>query len=694
MRVARSVAGLFANAAIAAVCMMLSLEVAVRLTPAPLLDRLGSTSVVVTGSDGDALFGFRSTDDKWRFAADRTRIDRRYLDLLLATEDRRFLSHRGVDFLALARSLMLNVSHGRVVSGGSTITMQLVRLAQPSPRTIGAKLREILQALKLERLRSKEQILDAYLTLAPFGGNIEGVRAASRIYFGKEPERLSLEEAALLVVLPQAPEARRPDRAPDQAKAARKRLLSRAAARGIVPEILAREAATRGLGLRGTSMPQNAPQLASRVLRARGHTDEIRTTIHYPLQLSLEAMAQRTLAAWEPGVNLAILVIRNSDGAVIGYVGSGDPFNAERKGYVDSIRSVRSPGSTLKPFIYAMAFERLIAHPDTVVADQPIDVAGYRPDNADGRFAGDISMRQALLLSKNTVPVLLMEKIGVASFMSRFRVAGSPLKLAAPDSQAGLAVALGGVGTTLEQLVWWYSSFPNGGALNPLRFLPADRQDSLGDLFKPAAAHAVADILADVPAPAGRSRLLARDGTRRAGFKTGTSYGFRDCWTIGFDRLHTVGIWIGRPDGSPLLGEYGVAVAAPLFHAVLDMLPVPDTGIGATSAQLGAMVSPRALPPRLLRFGPELSTNASASLRIEFPKAGAEIVARRGGDGMVMLPLRLSGGRPPFHWSIAGGDRGVASTNDFLVAVIQRGQIDIDVLDADGRSDRTSFWLE
>ncbi|WJI42187.1 penicillin-binding transpeptidase domain-containing protein [Mesorhizobium sp. C120A] len=236
-------------------------------------------------------------------------------------------------------------------------------------------------------------------------------------------------------------------------------------------------------------------------------------------------------------MNIAIIVMRNSDGAVICYVGSGDQTNESRQGHVDLVRSIRSPGSALKPFIYAMAFEKLLVHPDTIVADQPIDIAGYRPANADGEYAGDISIRQALLLSKNTVPVLLMDKIGVPAFLARFRTVGSPLRLGASDSEAGLAVALGGVGVSLEQLVWMFSAFANEGELKRLRFATTDPEVTLGDLFEPAAANAVADILADVPPPAGRPRLEARDGSRRVGFKTGTSYGFRDAWTVGFGQV-------------------------------------------------------------------------------------------------------------------------------------------------------------
>jgi penicillin-binding protein 1C len=309
-------------------------------------------------------------------------------------------------------------------------------------------------------------------------------------------------------------------------------------------------------------------------------------------------------------------------------------------------------------------------------------------------FSGDISIRQGLLLSKNTVPVMLLDKIGVAAFLSRFRTVGAPLQLAASDSEAGLAVALGGVGVSLEQLVWFYSSFANEGELKRLRYLRSDPADTLGEIFTAPAANAVADILADMPAPAGSYRLHARDGTRRVGFKTGTSYGFRDAWTIGFDKLHTVGVWIGRPDGSPLLGVYGVKAAAPVVMQVFDVLPIPATGAGSGRKPLGALASPRNLPQRLKRFGPAPVSQPFEPLKITFPMSGSQIVAQRAEGEAVSLPLKVSGGRPPYRWSMPDADDAEENTAEHLAAITSRGQIVVTVTDADGNVDRTSFWLE
>jgi penicillin-binding protein 1C len=691
-----SAAWLFGHCALAFLFCAAVLELAVRAIDLPSSDHLARNASLVLAEDGDVLGGYLSPDDKWRFAPDLEAVDPDYVEMLIAYEDRNFRSHRGVDAGAVLRAAGQAVRHRRIVSGASTLTMQLVRLLDPRSRGLEAKLLEALRAVKLERQFTKDEILQAYLSAAPFGGNIEGVRAASLIYLGKEPENLSLAEAALLVALPQAPETRRPDRAPEEARAARDRVLANLARRGAIEPRQAEMAAGQKLAIKADALPRHAFHLGLRQKAVRGASnhDTIPTLLDRRVQAKAEAIASAALRRWDSGVNIAIVIIRNEDGAVVGYVGSGEPGSASRDGYVDLARATRSPGSALKPFIYAMAFEKLIVHPDTIVADQPIDLAGYRPDNADGVYSGDISMRQALILSKNTVPVMLLDEIGVPAFLSRFRTVGRPMRLAASDSEAGLAVALGGIGVSLEQLTWFYSAFANEGELKALRFSPADHRRSLGNLFTPAAANAVADILADVPPPSGRVRLAARDGTRRIGFKTGTSYGFRDAWAVGFDKLHTVGVWIGRPDGAPHLGAYGVSAAAPVMMQMFDALPVPRHGAAAGEKPLGALASPRSLPVRLKRFGPATASEPLEPLEIVYPKEGAQIATQRSRGEAFSLPLKVAGGRPPYRWTVLGSEQEPEPTAEHWVSIATRGQIDIAVTDADGKVDRASFWFE
>ncbi len=700
MKLVRLAGGLFAHGVIAFVCLLAASELAIRFVPLPQSARLSTDATLVYAEDGKILAGLLSPDERWRFTVKSDAVDPGYLAMLTAYEDRNFWKHRGVDLAAAMRAGAQAARHQRIISGGSTLTMQLVRLLEPRQRGIETKLLQALQAIKLERHMSKAEILDAYLNVAPFGGNIEGIRAASLIYLGKEPDKLSLDEAALLVAVPQSPELRRPDRSPEQARLARDRVLSNLAARGLIDAPVANAAALRPLALKEGGVPQHAPNLVSRLNGIAGNGKigagerRIDTLLDLGVQAKAEEIARDALRSWDGGVNIAIVVMRNDDGAVVGYVGSGEPGSKGREGYVDLVRSIRSPGSTLKPFIFAMAFEQLIVHPDTIVADQPVDLAGYRPQNADGTFSGDLSIRQSLILSKNTVPVMLLHEIGTSAFLSRFRTVGSPMRLAVSDGEAGLAVALGGIGISLEQLTWFYSAFANEGELKQLRFTPLDPLKSLGNLFEPEAANAVADILADVPPPAGSSRLVARDGTRRIGFKTGTSYGFRDAWAVGFDKLHTVGVWIGRPDGAPHLGAYGVSAAAPVLMQVFDTLALPASGAASGHRPLRALASPRSLPDRLKRFGAATASQPLEPLKIVFPKPGAEIAAPRGNGAVTSLPVKVSGGRPPYSWSVLGKEDAQLDTVEHWITIAARGQIDIAVTDADGKVVRTSFWLD
>lgn len=686
----------FAHASAAAVILVLGLEMAVRLTPLPPIGKATVTSRVVTGASGEILWAFRAADDRWRLPIDPGKVDRRYLDLLLAVEDRRFDDHRGVDLPALARAGWQALLHGRPVSGASTLTMQLVRLLEPRPRTLANKLGEILAALRLERTLPKQDILRLYLTLAPYGGNLEGLRAASLVLLGKEPNRLSLAEAALLVAIPQAPEARRPDRHRDAARAARNRILAAAISAGRLPVEGARSAAASPVATGWHPLTRLAPHLAMR-LRAASPEDDapIATLIEPALQAHLEAIARRAIRDWGTGVSLAAIVIRNRDGAVTGYLGGAELGSEDRKGFVDLVGAVRSPGSALKPFVYAMAFERLIVHPETVITDRPIDIDGYRPDNADGHFAGDLTVRQALIRSRNTTAVQLLDRIGIPAFLARFRTAGRPLRLSDSEGQAGLAIALGGAGVSLEQLTWFYTALAGEGRLWRLRLQAGDAPGRAGDLLTPAAARATADILGDVPPPPGFARPKAADGGRRIAFKTGTSYGFRDAWAVGFDRLHTVGVWVGRPDGAAHLGAYGASVAAPILLRIFDGLPVPDEDVSPARIALGGMSGLRDLPERLRRFPPPRSDlrDGQTPLEIIFPKPGAELAVDRQGRAAAPLPLALSGGRSPFTWTVNGLVQPPTTASTLVYPVDGRGQFEVTVADAAGTLARSSFWL-
>jgi penicillin-binding protein 1C len=687
-------ARVFTEAVWAAMTLGLGLALAIRATPTPDLSRAQPRSQIVTSSAGEILWGFLAPDEKWRLSSVAANVDPTFLKILVAYEDQRFRDHHGVDFAALFRASYQAVRYGRAVSGGSTLTMQVVRMLDPRPRTLSAKIDQIFKALKLERVLTKQQILDLYLTMAPFGGNIEGIRAATILYLGKEPKQLSLSEAALLTAIPQAPEGRRPDRYPDVARAAKNRVLATLALRGVIDgksaELAKRDRPDTGWH----SLARSAPHLGARLRQGAPSSETIQTLLDRDLQSQIERIASRAIASWGDAVNIGIVVLRNSDASVAAYLGGVDYSAESRKGFVDVVQGVRSPGSALKPFIYAMAFEKLIVHPDTVITDQAIEIEGYRPENADGQFAGDLSVRQALIRSRNTTAVMLLDKVGIDEFLARFRSAGRPLLLPASNNAPGLAIALGGVGVTLEQLTWFYTVFANEGQLRALRLKPSDSIHSLGQMISPAAARATADILADVPAPAGYARLQSADGGRRLGFKTGTSYGFRDAWAVGFDQLHTVGVWVGRADGAAHLGAYGVTAAAPILMQVFDRLPVPRYDAATGKAELGALTNLRELPNRLTRFDQLDQASSVRALEISFPRNGASIRADRDRNGKIELPVMATGGTPPYRWTFSGAPQPPIQVPASRWTVNGRGQFEISIMDAAGTTVRSSFWIE
>jgi penicillin-binding protein 1C len=690
----RMSARLFSQAALAFLFVAAAARMLVSATPAPDFSRFEHRSQLVESIRGEPLWGFLAADGRWRFSAGVDDVDPKYLKMLIAYEDQRFWSHPGVDALALARAAREALWRGRAVSGGSTLTMQTVRLLEPQPRTFLAKIDQMLKALKLEHMMGKVQILRIYLTLAPFGGNVDGVRSASLLYLGKQPKHLSMGEAAMLVAIPQAPEDRRPDRYPTTALAARDRVVNTLSARCLLSRDEVKLAHIEIPVTRQRSFSFAAPHFAIRVRDSADPSAEmLPTLIDRVLQQDVEALVSRALKRWDDAVNIAVVVVRNADSSFAAYVGGADFGAPARGGYLDLARAERSPGSALKPFIYAAAFDKLIVHPDTIITDHPVQIDGYRPDNADGQFMGDLTVRQALVRSRNTTAVMLLEKVGVGDLLERFRGVGSPLSLPISDPSGGLATALGGEGVRLEQLAWFYTAFARDGKLGALRSKPADPVENVGSLMSAYAARATADILADSPPPSGFERLAAADGSRRLGFKTGTSFGFRDAWAVGFDKLHTVAVWVGRPDGAAHLGAYGITVAAPLLMQVFEALPQPDTGIRYSETELGPLGSGRPLPPRLARFEGARASESASDLSIFFPRNGATIDSGRSTAAPVELTLTAQGGKPPYTWQIDGQPTTSTQTPSTKWSFDARGQFDVRIQDANGGTAHSSFWL-
>lgn len=646
------------------------------------------TARIVEDRDGRLLRPFVVEDGLWRLPLDVAEVDPLYIALLKAAEDRGFDEHRGVEPAALVRAAGQLILNGRIVSGGSTLTMQVVRLAERRrTRDAAGKLAQIVGALALERSADKQRILNAYLRLAPFGGNLEGVRAASLAWFGKEPRRLTPAEAALLVAIPQSPEARRPDRFPQAARAARDRVLRRAVELGVLSERDARAALAEPVPTLRRAFPMLAAQTTDRVARETPDERRIRLTLDGDLQDRLERLARERADAIGRDISVAVLVADVASGEILASVGSADVFDERRDGYVDMTRAVRSPGSTLKPFIYGLAFEQGLAHPMTLVEDRPTAFAGYTPKNFDRTFHGTVTVARALELSLNVPAVQVLEAVGPARLVARFRRAGVEPRL--PDLlPAGLAVGLGGVGLSLRDLAALYVALARGGRPIPL----AERVDrppapAMKPLMDERAAAYVTDILAGTPG--------AARGDDRLALKTGTSYGYRDAWAMGYDGRHVVGVWVGRPDGAPMPGLMGTDVAVPILGDVfvrlggIVRLPPPPPGLlAAASGELPQ-------PLKRLRGARAEVAARDAGPSIAYPPNGARVDAGLAAGAPMPLALKVRNGRAPFTWFADGAPiatDAIGRQTDFRPA--GTGFVTLSVVDAEGRADRVKVFVE
>jgi penicillin-binding protein 1C len=664
----------------------------ISLGPLP-LEQARQVSTTVVDRNGKLLRAYAMADGRWRLPVSAKRdVDPGYLKLLLAYEDKRFHSHVGVDPLATGRAILQLATRGRIVSGGSTITMQLARLMEPrEKRSIYAKLRQMVRAVQIERRLSKDEILDLYLALAPFGGNLEGIRAASIAYFGKEPKRLSLAEAALLVALPQSPENRRLDRHPEAAHIARDRVLDRMVEEGVVSRDDAVQASTVTIPKLRKPMPILAPHSSDAAIAIIKDQPVIRTTLDMNLQKALETLARDRALALGADISIGIIAVDNESGDVLAHVGSADYFDERRAGQVDMTRAVRSPGSTLKPFIYGLAFEDGFVHPESLIDDRPVRFGSYAPENFDMTFQGTVPVRKALQMSLNVPAIVLLDRVGSSRLTSRLKQAGTSLVLP-KDEAPGLAMGLGGVGVTLQDLTQLYAGIARLGSTKPLREIVSGNDDREPmRLMDQAAAWQVGNVLIGTPPP--------ENGVHnRIAFKTGTSYGYRDAWSVGFDGKLTIGVWVGRPDGAPVPGLVGRVSAAPiLFDAFARTgklpaaLPKPPKGV--------LVASNTKLPLPLRRFRPMgelVRTGNEQAPRIQFPLNGSRIDVDRSADGQnSSMPVKVAGGVLPITVLVNGSAAGeIDSRRHRLVEPPGPGFARLTVIDATGAADTVVIRIQ
>lgn len=640
MRLRPLLAG-FAVAATTLAATALALD---RLFP-PDLSRYHDRSTEVVDANGRLLRAFTTADGKWRLKTSVDDVDPLYLGLLKAYEDRRFDSHWGVDPLAAVRAAGQLAERGRIVSGASTLSMQAARLLDPRPRSFTTKAIQSARALQLEWRYSKREVLAIYLTLAPMGGNLEGVRAASLAYFGKEPRQLGAAEAALLVAIPQSPERRRPDRASLVAQKARDRVLERGVEHGVIDAPLFEMARSRLAPDRRLAMPMQAPHLAT-WLAGQSPGTTVPTTLRYELQQTLAQLVHEERRQQGDGAEIAMVVLDNRTGGVVAWLG-GDNFFG-RSGQVDLVRARRSPGSALKPLIYAMAFDDRTLHPETLVEDVPVRFRDWLPRNFDRDHQGAVTVRRALQQSLNVPAVLALEKVGPQRFLSTLRTAGVSPGLPPGDTGNSLGIALGSATVSPLEMAGLYAGLANGGTFAA----PQVRRDRPKPqplrLMGPTAAWYVSDVLAEAPLPEGFASLPVALRERRIAFKTGTSAGFRDAWAAGYSANWTVVVWVGHADGTPRPGQLGRLSALPILFKAYGRLPGEDNRTVRPPGDVLRVASHRDLPPRMRTLAPYSET--SGGPRIAYPPADAriELAAREA------VPLNAMGGQGRLRWLVDG----------------------------------------
>lgn len=537
---------------------------------------------------------FADEQGLWRYAVDKTQVAPDYLNAVLTYEDRWFYVHPGVNPFAIARAAWQNWRCGCVVSGGSTITMQVARRLEPHERSLSGKLRQVFRALQLEWALSKDEILTLYLNYVPMGGVIEGVEAASRLYLDRPAAELSLAQSALLAVLPQAPSRLRPDRFPVRARAARDKVLRRMFDFGVIDRQAYEQALLESVVAWQPEMPLLAPLLSRSLHQRFPQQAVIRTTLDADIQAELQTLLQEEIQAYPAGQSAAVLVVDNASRDVIAYVGSAEFLNAQRFGHVDMVQAIRSPGSTLKPFIYGLALEEGLIHSASLLRDTPRYQKEYQPENFARAFSGAVDTHTALRLSLNLPVVQVLEALTPERFATALINVRTPYRLP-PGGQPNLAMALGGGGFNLWDLVTLYGALSSGGQVRPLSVLmPEAQPDKAGLpqitpesgegvssadsrwLFSPETAWVVSRLLRN-PRPDETRNPAIRDQAPGIAWKTGTSYGFRDAWAVGVTPKLTIGIWVGRPDGTPSPGYFGAVTALPVLFRIQDYLdPYPE----------------------------------------------------------------------------------------------------------------------
>jgi len=533
-----------------------------------------SFSKEIYAKDGTLLTAYLTEDDKWRMFTKLNEITPELKKAIIEKEDGWFYWHPGINPVSILRALYSNITKGETVSGASTITMQVARLLERKDRTYINKFAEMFRAIQLELHYTKEEILEMYLSLLPYGGNIEGVKAASYIYFNRPPDKLSLAQSIMLAVIPNNPNGLRIDTKVERAKTHRNFWIKNFINNEVFDQYDLKAALDEPVKPNRFRIPTSASHFCYFINQSHGEK-RINTSLDLSIQTKAEDLlwnyVQRVYAR---GVtNGAVLIIDNKTLSVAAYCGSADFYNKEAFGQVNGIRGVRSPGSTLKPFLYAEAFNSGKYTPKMMLLDVPKDFSGYQPENFDYKFNGEVTNAFALGNSLNIPAARLLQDMGLSDFISILERGGFT-EISSAKDKLGISLILGGCGVTLEELTRFYTAFANKGKLYPLNYLKDEKKNHKNEIqvFSEAAVYMVSEILSNLKRPDLPKDYINSTKLPKIAWKTGTSYGKRDAWAIGFNPNYTVGVWIGNFDGkgSPYLSgaEISVPLLFDLFNSV------------------------------------------------------------------------------------------------------------------------------
>ena len=530
-------------------------------------------SAFVYSSEGRLLTAFTSRDRFWRKPVELDKISPKLIRSVIATEDRHFYWHPGVNPISLLKAAVANVRAGHIVRGGSTITMQIARMIEPKDRTVTNKLFEIFRAFQLELRYSKSELLEMYFNLAPYGGNIEGIGAASYFYFNKQPSELTWSEAALLTAIPGSPERFRPDKCLACGKRRSAVILERLKKEGMISADEYTAALTEEIPSQRLDVPRMAPHLAVSLSESYPDSIELHTTIKYAAQQTCERIASAYHRVYERKDihNLAIVVIDNRRAEVVAEVGSPDFDDTRFSGQVDAANAPRSPGSALKPFVYALAFDDGVLSPEMKVPDIPVNYSGYQPVNYDETYRGVVSVREALVHSLNVPAVNAASEVGLEELYDVLKRGGLST-LDRPYFDYGLPLILGAAEVRLSELTNLYAALAREGVYKPAKVLKGAKSDRAVRLFSRSACYLLSDILVDLERPdLPDSWRSARDRFPVA-WKTGTSYGRRDAWAVGYTPQYTVGVWAGNCAGEGSVDIVGALISGPVMFDVMSQL--------------------------------------------------------------------------------------------------------------------------